>query len=306
MDSVYVVVNGAQEGPLSEEQLRERIAAGAVGPGSLAWRDGMADWRPLGEVEPGLFPAAAAPPPMAAPPIAAGAPRAVPSKTEFDVVKSEYWQMGKITLDPGMVTLEAGGLHYMRGNITMDAKMPSMGGFLKSKLTGESVVRPTYAGTGVIYLAPTFGEVHVMELNDEQWILDRGAFLAADAGIQVGMITNQAWSGLFGGEGMFQTSVTGRGKVFYQSDGPIETIELKGERLVVDGSFAVARSPQLEYRVERATKGLLSSMLGGEGLVSTFQGTGTVLLAPLPNHSMTILREFGGLRALIRSVRSSS
>src|SRR5687767_9075268 len=104
MDSVYVVVSGAQEGPLSEEQLRERIAAGAVGPGTLAWRDGMGDWRPIGEVEPALFPAGAppvAPPPMAgAPPIAAGPPRAVPSKTEFEVVKSEYWQMGKITLDP--------------------------------------------------------------------------------------------------------------------------------------------------------------------------------------------------------------
>ncbi|GEM_PF-5773859 len=67
----------------------------------------------------------------------------------------------------------------------------------------------------------------------------------------------------------------------------------------------VARTPGLEYAVERATRGLFSSWISGEGLVSTFRGTGTVLLAPVPNRFLTLIQEFGGLRALIHSIRKS-
>ena len=43
-------------------------------------------------------------------------------------------------------------------------------------------------------------------------------------------------------------------------------------------------------------------MMSGEGMVNVFSGHGSVLLAPMPNRYMTLLREFGGLHAAIRSV----
>lgn len=221
----------------------------------------------------------------------------------MEVIDTEYYKLPKVTISNGEVVLEAGALHYMRGAITMESALPSVGGFLKSKLTGEKVVRPRYRGTGEIFLEPTFGEVHLMELKGETWILDKGAFMAAEPTVEVGMFTNKAISGLFGGEGFFQTQISGTGCVMIHAPGPLQRLDLVNDTLVVDGSFAVARTAGLEFAVERATKGLFSSMASGEGLVNTFRGTGSVLIAPVPNRFLTMMREFGGLRALLASVR---
>jgi uncharacterized protein (AIM24 family) len=87
--------------------------------------------------------------------------------------------------------------------------------------------------------------------------------------------------------------------------GPLERVDLNNDTLVVDGSFAVARTSDLEYGLEKATKGLFSSFTSGEGLVNTFRGTGSVLIAPVPNRFITLLQEFGGLRHLIRGISKS-
>lgn len=46
----YVAENGQQVGPLGLQQLREKIAAGTLGPTTLVWTDGMADWQPASRV----------------------------------------------------------------------------------------------------------------------------------------------------------------------------------------------------------------------------------------------------------------
>lgn len=46
----YYGSNGNQHGPVEEAELRAMIAAGSVGPQTLVWRDGMADWRPMSTV----------------------------------------------------------------------------------------------------------------------------------------------------------------------------------------------------------------------------------------------------------------
>jgi len=216
------------------------------------------------------------------------------------------WRMPKISLNQAGVFIEAGQLHYMLGYIQMQAEAPSLGGFAKSFLTKERAVRPYYSGSGEIYLTPTFGEVNQLELRgSEEWILDKGCYLASDAGVQLGLHQNKMMTSVFGGEGMFQTSVSGVGKVFYWSPGPVQRVELQGQQLTVDGSFAVARTGALEFKVERAAKGLLGSMLSGEGIVNTFSGYGAVMLAPLSNRYMTMVSQFGSLHAAIQASRRS-
>ncbi|MBP7867448.1 MAG: AIM24 family protein [Acidobacteria bacterium] len=228
-----------------------------------------------------------------------------PPKTVFEVITKNFFRLPKITLENEEVVLESGALHYMLGNIEIESKLPSMGGAFKSLLSGENIVRPRYRGTGEIYLEPTFGEVNIMDIRNEEWILDRGAFMAADRTIEVGMFTNKAFSGFFGGEGFFQTSIKGSGKFFYLSPGPVERIDLNGaQTLVVDGSFAVARTASLEYTVERATKKLFGSMTSGEGLVSKFRGTGTVWIAPVPNEYMAMMSSFGSIQAAIAKIQT--
>jgi uncharacterized protein (AIM24 family) len=226
--------------------------------------------------------------------------------TTFEVIEYEMYRMGKVTLQATSVVLEAGMLHYWIGQIQMQANAPSLGGMAKSFLTKEKIVRPIYSGMGEVYLEPTFGDIGFLDLNGQEvWILDKGSYMASDQGVQLGMYTNPMFNSFFGGEGMFQTQVSGVGKVMYWSPGPIQRIELQGQTLTVDGPFAVGRTASLDYRVEKATKGLLRSMMSGEGMVNVFSGYGSVLLAPMPNRYMTLLREFGGLHTAIRSISRS-
>lgn len=65
---------GQQAGPVSAEQLRQMVAAGQVAPHELVWREGMANWQPLGSV-----PELGAAPPMPPPGAFPGQPYAPPN-----------------------------------------------------------------------------------------------------------------------------------------------------------------------------------------------------------------------------------
>jgi uncharacterized protein (AIM24 family) len=145
------------------------------------------------------------------------------------------------------------------------------------------VFRPTYTGTGKLVLEPTLTSFLELPLQNESYVLDRGAYWASDASIEVSAKANKLGAAVLSGEGFFQTTVTGTGTVIVQTPGPVEILDLVNQRLVVDGTFAVARSASLNFRVEKSTKSLLGNVTGGEGLVNTFEGTGRVYLAPVPN-----------------------
>lgn len=202
----------------------------------------------------------------------------------FEIVEQQGLKMIKATINNETIKAEAGALHYMQGQIELKAQMPTAGGFLKAMVTQETVFKPTYTGTGVVFLGPPiFGEYTILELNGEAWVLDRGAYVASDAGVEVGAFRNKTIAALAGGEGWFQTKVEGRGKVVLQSQGPLQIIDLKNDKLTVDGNFAVARQATLNFSVQKATKGFFGAAASGEGLVNVIEGTGRVYLAPVPN-----------------------
>tara|TARA_B100001123_G_scaffold324253_1_gene364174 strand:- start:319 stop:1008 length:690 start_codon:yes stop_codon:yes gene_type:complete len=202
---------------------------------------------------------------------------------EFEVVKSEDLRMVKVTLNGDTVRSESGALHYMKGDIEMQTKMPGVGKMLKSLVSKEDIFRPTYTGTGEAYFGPpSFDEYHIIELNNESWVLDQGAYVCSDFTIDIGAVRNKGVSMVFGGEGIFQTTVKGSGTVVFKSPGPIEEIHLNGETLTVDGRFAVAREGSLEFKTRLLGKGVMSKVAGGEGFVNVISGTGKVLLAPVP------------------------
>ena len=76
-----------------------------------------------------------------------------------------------------------------------------------------------------------------------------------------------------------------------QAPGKIEMLDLDNDKLTVDGSFAIARQAHLNYSVQKAAKGILSSMASGEGLVNVISGKGRVLLAPVPNLHNNLLSQ---------------
>lgn len=250
-----------------------------------------------------MQPQAAPPPPVyQAPPPQA---RTVPSLLNFSVEEKQMLKMVKVEMQNAMFRCESGAMYYMQGNLQIESKMPSAGGLLKSMVTKETAFKPTISGTGTVYLEPSFGEFTVMELHNETWILDKGAYYASEMGIEVGLWTNKAISGFFSGEGFFQTQVSGTGKVIVVSNGPLEEINLVNDRLVVDGSFAVARTAGIEFTVNKATKGLFSSWTSGEGLVNTFTGTGKVLIAPAANRHVTMMNYLGSIYRRVIAIKNS-
>lgn len=224
----------------------------------------------------------------------------------FEIVEQERLKMVRAVLDQEHVRAEAGALHYMRGWIEITSQAPSAGGFLKSMMTGESVFKPVYSGTGEIFFGPPFfGEYMVMDLTGEEWILERGAYVCSDYSVEVGAFANKAATALLGGQGWVQTSVKGTGKVVVQAQGAIQRVDLQnGERLTVDGPFAVARSAGLSYTVQKATKSFFGAMTSGEGLLNVFEGNGTIYLAPVPNIYQHLTNHIGATVAAAASSKS--
>lgn len=194
----------------------------------------------------------------------------------------------KITLSNSSVTLEAGAMHFMKGNIEMDNKIGGFGGLAKklasSVLTKETAFKPKYSGTGEIYLEPSFAHYAIMELNNEEMIVDKGLFHCCEPSIEVSIATQKnISSAVLGGEGFFQTQLRGSGICVLTIPVPESELikyKLNNEKLVVDGNFALLRKGDIRFTVERTSKTLLDSWTSGEGLAQTFTGTGEVWLAP--------------------------
>jgi hypothetical protein len=76
----YYARDGAQQGPVSDEELKRLAEAGTLRPQDVVWRDGMAQWQPAQQATPFFAGAAVAPPPIptAAPPPPYAPPSAVP------------------------------------------------------------------------------------------------------------------------------------------------------------------------------------------------------------------------------------
>ncbi|MCX6251255.1 MAG: AIM24 family protein [Bacteroidetes bacterium] len=224
---------------------------------------------------------------------------------KFEVVEKETLKFLKAEFENSAVRYESGGMYYMKGNLELEAHLPSAGGFLKSMVTHESAVKPVIRGSGTVWFEPSFGNFTILELSNEEWILDRGAYYASEMGIEIGSFTNKSFSGMFSGEGFFQTKVSGTGKVVILSKGPLETIDLNNEKLVVDGSFAVARQAGIQLTVARASKGIFGSMLSGEGIVNTFTGTGKVLIAPAANRYITMINYLSSIHHRVMQIKNS-
>ena len=126
-------------------------------------------------------------------------------------------------------------------------------------------------------------------------IIDQGAYICSDFSIEVGVFRNKGMAMLAGGEGIFQTSVKGSGRVVVHSQGPVQVVDMVNDVITVDGNFAVARDASLNFETKLLGKGMLSKVAGGEGFVNIISGTGRLYLAPVPNRLMSVM---GAIRSI--------
>lgn len=194
----------------------------------------------------------------------------------------------RIALENSSVILEPGALSYMKGNIKISSKTGGVLGFgkklISSKLTGETVFKPTYSGTGEIFLEPSFGNFALIELEDDEIIVDDGLFFACESSVEVGVtIQRNLSAALLGDETLCQTKISGSGIVALEIPVPESEIFkciLIDDTLKVDGNFAILRTGNIEFTVEKSSKSIVGSVTSGEGLVNVYRGSGEVWIVP--------------------------
>ena len=193
-------------------------------------------------------------------------------------------------LSKAEVTIQAGAMQWMLGNVNATTGIKGVGDFLgkavRGKATGESAIKPEYTGDGLLVLEPTYR--HLILMDAAQWggsvVLDDGLFLACESTLQHKAVMRSNFSSaVAGGEGLFNLSLNGSGIFCIESDCPKEElieITLQNDVLKIDGNYAIAWSTGLDFTVERSGKSLIGSAASGEGLVNVYRGTGKVLMMP--------------------------
>ena len=199
-------------------------------------------------------------------------------------------------LSQSPITVQAGAMQYMVGDVNMTTGVKGAGDFLhkafRAAASSESVIKPEYTGTGTLVLEPTRKHILLLDVNDfgGNLVLDDGLFLACYSSLQHQTVArSNVSSAVFGKEGLFNLGLSGYGAVAIESPVPREeliTLELNNDVLKIDGNNAVAWSGSLQFTTERSGKSLIGSAASGEGLVNVYRGTGTVLMAPTTGYNV--------------------
>jgi uncharacterized protein (AIM24 family) len=202
---------------------------------------------------------------------------------EFEIFELEGMRWVQIRIRDETVRAEAGALSHMQGDIKITARLPSPLSALKSAISNEALVRPSYSGTGTINLESSMGGYYPFEVAGDSWILENGAYWASEGTVELRLHRERVWTSFWAGEGLidYQTKVSGYGCVVLNAPGPVEEVTLKDERLMVEGKLVLARTEGLDYRMRRPTS-LVQSLFSGEAAMRAYQGTGKALVCWTP------------------------
>lgn len=205
---------------------------------------------------------------------------------KYEILYQDAFPIVKAYLNKGeTVKAESDAMVSMSNTVDVEGKLE--GGILKGigrMLAGEKFFFQTLSanrGPGEILLAPSVpGTVVDVELDGSYGLrVQKDGFLAGTEGISIDTQMQNLTKGLFSGEGFFILKVSGKGTVFINSYGAIHPINLEaGEEVVIDNSHLVAWPDHMQYSIEKASSGWISSFTSGEMLVCRFRGPGTVLI----------------------------
>lgn len=231
---------------------------------------------------------------------AAPAPPPPPRAVSHRIAGSDL-QYVELVLQPGAAVIgEPGSMMYMDEGIDQQTVLGdgSDQNFLvrafravKRAFTGESLFSVVYTNTlnaprRVAFATPTIGKILAIDLDQVggQLICQKGAFLAAERGVEMGIAwTKRLRVGFFGGEGFIMQRLTGAGRVFISASGTLTEMTLPATSSVrVDTGCLVALQSTVSYDIKYAGR-VKTALFGGEGLFfATVKGPGKAWLQSLP------------------------
>lgn len=187
-----------------------------------------------------------------------------------------------------MIT-ESGSMTWMTPNMKMETKGGGARGMFSKALSGESMFQNVYTaqgGAGTIAFGSSFpGKIVPIKVSPgSEWILQKKAFLASEAGVKLEMFFNKkAGAGFFGGEGFIMQKLSGSGTAFAEIDGELMEYTLgRGQQLVVDTGYVAGFEKTVSIDIQQV-KGMKNKLLGGEGFFNTvLTGPGRIWLQTMP------------------------
>ena len=190
-----------------------------------------------------------------------------------------------------MIT-EKGSMVWMTPNMEMDTRGGGIGKMFSKAFSGESMFQNIYTarGAGMIAFGSSFpGKILPLEIAPgREMILQKNAFLASEAGVQLSIHFNKKLgAGFFGGEGFIMQRLSGSGTAFAEIDGELIEYDLApGQKMVVDTGNVAGFEPTVGIEIEQVP-GLKNKLLGGEGLFNTtLTGPGHIWLQTMPISSV--------------------
>ena len=205
----------------------------------------------------------------------------------YQILYQDAFPVVKCDLAQGeSIKAESDAMVAMSGTLDVNGSMGGnlISGIARRVLAGESFFFQNIVasrGPGYVLLGhPIPGGIIDVDLDGSYNLrVQKDGFLAATQGIQVDTAIQNLAQGIFSREGFFVVNARGRGTVFLSSSGAIHAINLDpGEEAIVDNGHLVAWPDYMNYRIEKASNGWISSIMSGECLVCRFRGPGTVLI----------------------------
>ena len=192
-------------------------------------------------------------------------------------------------LDSGekMIT-EKGSMVWMSPNMEMETSGGGLGKMFSKAFSGESMFQNIYTanGQGMIAFGSSFpGKILPLEVAPgREYILQKTAFLASEAGVQLSIHFNKkVGAGFFGGEGFIMQKLSGSGMAFVEVDGDMVEYTLgPGEKMIIDTGNVLGFEGGVSIDIQQV-KGLKNKLLGGEGFFNTvLTGPGRIWLQTMP------------------------
>lgn len=149
-------------------------------------------------------------------------------------------------------------------------------------------------GNGDCLLSPVLpGAIRVIDCGKCQYLLNDGAFVAAESTVELKVRTQSLGNALFAKSGgFFLMETSGTGQVVVSGFGSMFQLNVEsGKDVIIDNSHVVCWDSNLHYEISVTTGGgaseggiggmlgnLVNSVTSGEGVVLRFSGTGKVFI----------------------------
>jgi uncharacterized protein (TIGR00266 family) len=203
---------------------------------------------------------------------------------QYEILAQPAAAVAKLTLAAGeSITCEVGAMIAMSSGLQVETTSGRKGGGggimkgLKRLFAGENFFLNHFTAQSdgqTLMIGPTMlGDVVHHSIQSGTLIVQGSSWLASEDGIEIDATWQGFGKALFSGESMFWVKLSGMGSVFLSSFGSVYTIDVKDE-YIVDTGHIVAFEDSLDFKIKKANRTLIGSLMGGEGFVCHFKGQG--------------------------------